>query len=75
MISDHQLNASWITIINPLVNAPKDTLDETVKAVLQDIKAILVHQVGLNFSIFCEYGALNTSYFSFLLRVVELLCH
>ena len=62
MIPDHQLNASWITIINPLVNAPKDTLDEIVKAVLQDTKAILVHQVGLNFSIFCEYGALNTSY-------------
>ena len=52
MISDHQLNASWITIINPLVNAPKDTLDETVKAVLQDIKAILVHQVGLTFLYF-----------------------
>ena len=58
MISDHQLNASWITIINPLVNAPKDTLDETVKAVLQDTKAILVHQVGLNFSIFCEHMGL-----------------
>ena len=58
MISDHQLNASWITIINPLVNAPKDTLDEIVKAVLQDTKAILVHQVGLNFSIFCEHMGL-----------------
>ena len=58
MISDHQLNASWITIINPRVNALKDTLDETVKAVLQDTKAILVHQVGLNFSIFCEHMGL-----------------
>ena len=52
MIPDHQLNASWITIINPLVNVPKDTLDEIVKAVLQDTKAILVHQVGLTFLYF-----------------------